>query len=128
MSDYAKAIEKAQLLDYLFWDGVVTQAEIDTVAQAHLGWPTPEQQAEKLKQADASAKADAAAAAPKPLSFDMPEPPEGYVKTGEKPPAAVAEEEHRDPPQPMPPPPPPMPARPSPPTSHTSTAAGRRDR
>ena len=39
MSDYARAAEYASLLHFLFWDGVVTQDEINAVARANFGLP-----------------------------------------------------------------------------------------
>jgi len=37
MSDYARALERAQILTALFWDGTITQEQIDVAAHAHLG-------------------------------------------------------------------------------------------
>jgi hypothetical protein len=94
MSDYAKMSEKALLLDYLFWDGAITQEQIDGVAQARFGWPTKEEQAEAQRQhaSDIRLKAEAEAKPLEPPRYEMAPKPDGYVPTQEY---AAAEAERK---------------------------------
>jgi hypothetical protein len=42
MSDFARVAEAASILGHLFWDGEVSQEQIDAAAQKYCGWPPGE--------------------------------------------------------------------------------------